>query len=449
MTKTILIISDDCRLHSGVANQSAEIIKGLYNKGYNVIQIGVSGHKIPSTKIDYKFPSGEQCTIYTSQSYDDLNLIFNIIRNDKPNCLFLFTDPHRYVQIWLNARTIRANCPIYYYSLWDTELLPHAHGKQHYLTPIYENCDTIACISKQSENFTRQIVNKITEQDRPNVTYIPHGQDKEIYKPLPKDEVIVARDRFFQGRQYDFVALFVGRNQLRKKPADLIYAWQRWVETMPEYLARKCALICHTELDSHFGTNLLEVCGALAPNTNIFIDSESRSAEQMNVLYNMADVTFSVSNAEGFGIPTLESLLAGTPIAASVTGGLQDQIGFFDDAGMPMKFDSSFGTNAEGRYRNHGIWSYPIYPAAREIIGSTVTPYLFNDVVSHEGIMEALQYWYDTSSEERERRGERGRDFAINSNMTSRQMTHSIEQDIASTINKFTKAELFQIYTTE
>jgi len=116
---------------------------------------------------------------------------------------------------------------------------------------------------------------------------------------------------------------------------------------------------------------------------------------------------------------------------------------------MPIKFNEEFGTNAVGKYRNHGIWSYPIFPAAREIIGSSVTPYLFNDIVSHEGIIAALQYWYDISPEERERRGAAGRDFSINNNMTSKQMTYNMEQDIAKTITEFTKAELFEIYPTE
>ena len=40
----------------------------------------------------------------------------------------------------------------------------------------------------------------------------------------------------------------------------------------------------------------------------------------------MVDCTISISEAEGFGIPTLESLSCGTPIIVTMTGGLQEQV---------------------------------------------------------------------------------------------------------------------------
>jgi len=42
----------------------------------------------------------------------------------------------------------------------------------------------------------------------------------------------------------------------------------------------------------------------------------------------MADVTINVASNEGFGLATAESVMAGTPIIVTVTGGLQDQCGF-------------------------------------------------------------------------------------------------------------------------
>ena len=46
----------------------------------------------------------------------------------------------------------------------------------------------------------------------------------------------------------------------------------------------------------------------------------------MASMYNMADVTVNISDAEGFGLSTLESLACGTPIIVNMTGGLQDQV---------------------------------------------------------------------------------------------------------------------------
>ena len=46
----------------------------------------------------------------------------------------------------------------------------------------------------------------------------------------------------------------------------------------------------------------------------------------MGAFYNIADVTINISDAEGFGLATLESLSCGTPIIANMTGGLQEQV---------------------------------------------------------------------------------------------------------------------------
>ena len=43
---------------------------------------------------------------------------------------------------------------------------------------------------------------------------------------------------------------------------------------------------------------------------------------ELNYLYNMADITINVASNEGFGLTTAESVMAGTPIIVTVTGGL-------------------------------------------------------------------------------------------------------------------------------
>ena len=64
-------------------------------------------------------------------------------------------------------------------------------------------------------------------------------------------------------------------------------------------------------------------------------------------MYNASDYTIGISDAEGFGLSTLESLSCGTPIIATMTGGLQEQV------------VGSYGMNGIG-----------LYPATKAIIGS-------------------------------------------------------------------------------
>ena len=47
----------------------------------------------------------------------------------------------------------------------------------------------------------------------------------------------------------------------------------------------------------------------------------------LSVLYNAADVTIGLSDAEGFGLSTFESMACETPIIVTMTGGLQEQAG--------------------------------------------------------------------------------------------------------------------------
>ena len=74
------------------------------------------------------------------------------------------------------------------------------------------------------------------------------------------------------------------------------------------------------------------------------------SAQELNYLYNVVDVTLGISSAEGFGLATAESLMAGTPILVNVTGGLQDQCGFVDSEGKLIEYSSDFPSNSCGRY---------------------------------------------------------------------------------------------------
>lgn len=46
----------------------------------------------------------------------------------------------------------------------------------------------------------------------------------------------------------------------------------------------------------------------------------------MAFMYNMADITVNISDAEGFGLSCMESLACETPCIVNMTGGLQEQI---------------------------------------------------------------------------------------------------------------------------
>ena len=107
-------------------------------------------------------------------------------------------------------------------------------------------------------------------------------------------------------------------------------------------------------------------------------------------MYNMADCTINISDAEGFGLATLESLSCGTPIIVNMTGGLQEQI---------VDGDEKFGI--------------PLYPASKAIIGSQTIPWIYEDRLNEEDVINALEEIFNMTEDDRKKMGERGRQHVM------------------------------------
>ena len=89
--------------------------------------------------------------------------------------------------------------------------------------------------------------------------------------------------------------------------------------------------------------------------------------EELSSLYQASDYTINISDAEGFGLATLESLSCGTPIIVNMTGGLQEQV--------------TDGKNWFG---------FGIEPVAKSVIGSLQVPYIYEDRISQRDFEKTL-----------------------------------------------------------
>jgi hypothetical protein len=148
------------------------------------------------------------------------------------------------------------------------------------------------------------------------------------------------------------------------------------------------------------------------PDNVMFID-QRLSEQQLNWLYNLADVQILLTSNEGWGLTTTEAMLAGTPIIANVTGGLQDQMRFEDDNGEWFIPSADIPSNHRGTYKKHGEWAFPVYPSSRSIQGSPPTPYIFDDRCKWEDAMERIKECYKLGRKELKRRGLKGREWAL------------------------------------
>jgi glycosyltransferase involved in cell wall biosynthesis len=107
-------------------------------------------------------------------------------------------------------------------------------------------------------------------------------------------------------------------------------------------------------------------------------------------MYNFADCTINVADAEGFGLATFESLACETPIIVTMTGGLQEQV---------TDGEEWFGIGIE--------------PSSKAIIGSQEIPWIYEDRLNGEEVVDAMEKMYNLSKEEREELGRKGRHHVI------------------------------------
>lgn len=153
---------------------------------------------------------------------------------------------------------------------------------------------------------------------------------------------------------------------------------------------------------------------------------------------------------EGFGLSVAESLMCETPVIVSVTGGLQDQIGQTDDNGNPIEFTQEFGSNSCGKYKNHGVWAYPLWPVTRLVQGSIPTPYIFDDLVTWEDIAESYMYWYKMPKEMRRKCGIEGRRWVCNEGgMNATNMCKQFVDGMEYVFRNWKPRQSFGIYSKE
>jgi glycosyltransferase involved in cell wall biosynthesis len=410
--KKILLITDDIRLPSGVGNIGKEIVIHTSHR-YNWVCIGAAiNHPDAGKRFDLSQDTNQSAKIedasvflYPNNGYGDANILRTILKLEKPDAIMMITDPRYFTWLFQIENEIRKNIPVIYLNIWDDLPAPY------YNKSFYESCDALLGISKQTVNINKLVLddkvkNKIIE-------YVPHGLNTEVFYPITNKETNKEFQDFkknlFQGKDYEFMVFFNSRNIRRKQIPDTILAYRQFVESLTPEQREKVVLVLHTEQVSEHGTDLNAVIETLVPKDyNIIFTPGKLDVSTLNYLYNLADVQILLTSNEGWGLSLTEALLAGTPIIANVTGGMQDQMRFEFEDGTWIDFDAKFPSNHRGTYKKHGKWAFPVFPSNISIVGSPPTPYIFDDRCRWEDAAERLTEVYNLSKEERQARGMEG-----------------------------------------
>ena len=359
--KKILTLSDHPLSPSGVGTQTKYFIEALLKTGrYEFVSLGgaIKHQDYTPVKIE---PWGDSWRVFPVDGYGNPEMIRSIIQKEKPDVLWFMTDPRFYEWLWEIENEIRANIPMVYYHVWDNFPSPVFNGR------FYRSTDEVVCISK----VTHQILQDVS----PEVSscYLPHAVNSEIFRPAKTEEeeaqVQGLRKQILaaSGLEKDNRKIFFwnNRNARRKQSGTIIWWFKEWLDKVGH---DKAMLLMHTDAKDPHGQDLPHIINKLGlEKGQVLLSTSKVSQQELANLYRVADFTVNISDAEGFGLATLESLSCGTPIIVNMTGGLQEQV--------------TDGKNWFG---------FGIEPAAKSIIGSLQVPYIYEDRMSQKDFEKTL-----------------------------------------------------------
>jgi len=374
----IMTISDMPFAPSGVGTQTRYIIENMLKTGkYKFVSLGGAmkhaSHK-PITTEEW----GEDWITFPVDGYGTQEIVRSILRQEKPDILWFMTDPRFWGWLWEIENEIRPLVPMVYYHVWDNYPYPDYNKK------FYESNDLIATISKVTDDVVRTVAPSVKS------IYLPHAVNTEAFKKHDSEKVKSFVMNSF-GDKYDpdkFIFFWNNRNARRKQSGSLIFWFKKFLDKVGH---DKASLIMHTDVKDAHGQNLEEIVNHLGINNGEVMFSQKKiNPEVLALLYNMADCTINIADAEGFGLSTLESLACETPIIVNMTGGLQEQV---------TDGEEWFGIGVE--------------PTSKGIIGSQEISWIYEDRLSEKVVVDAMLEMYNKSKEERSELGRKGRNHVM------------------------------------
>ena len=303
----VLTLSDHPLSPSGVGTQTKYVCEALLKTGrYSIISLGGAIKHASYNPIRVE-PYGDDWRIVPVDGYGAPEMIRSILRTERPDVLWFMTDPRFWGWLWEMENEIRPLCPMVYYHVWDNFPAP-MFNRGFYLSNDY-----IATISKVTDDIIREVSPEVSRQ------YMPHAVESTIFKPMLQAEKDLFREKSLLKEDREKVIFFWNnRNARRKQSGTLIWWFKEWLDKME--LHDKASLIMHTEPKDPHGQDLQHIIERLELNDRqVMLSINKISPEQLAAMYNMVDCTINISDAEGFGLATLESLSCGTPIIVNMT----------------------------------------------------------------------------------------------------------------------------------
>jgi len=295
----------------------------------------------------------------TTRTGDFFRYVLNNIveQRGEPDVFVVFLDIRFVEHVFsFNEFDVKYHCPFVLYHLWDNGPIPVFNES------FYSVCDAVICGSK----FAYNLISPMIPEDK--LFYVSLGSNPFEFYPLPESEIDRFRNQITSNikGEVNFIMCSTNANIHRKRLADLIEVYEKFATGKDDV-----ALLMHCYLDDPRGVDLTAVYRALSKNNKkrylIASTPRKQGASYLNLLYNFADVTVNIAHSEGFGMQTIESMLAGTPPVVSAIGNHPYMV---EDAG------------------------WLIDPSASRLTGGIGAQYIYEHYVSVDDTVEALNECY-------------------------------------------------------
>jgi len=380
--KKILVLSDHPLSPSGVGTQTKYMIEALLKTGrYEFICLGGAMKHVDYTpqKIE---PWGDDFRIFPVDGYGNHEIIRSVLQKERPDALWFMTDPRFYGWLWEIENEVRANLPMIYYHVWDNFPPPQFNAD------FYNSNDVVACISKVTHEIVKTVAPEVESH------YVPHAVNEVFFHPAKTESELARvkdlRNQLTRGKTNKKVFFWNNRNARRKQSGTLIWWFKEWLDKVGH---DKAMLLMHTDPRDPHGQDLPHLIEHLGINDGqVLLSTNKVSMEELSCLYRVADYTINISDAEGFGLATLESLSCGTPIIVNMTGGLQEQV--------------TDGKNWFG---------FGIEPCSKTVIGSLQVPYIYEDRISQRDFEKTLTKAVKNPSKKYKQMASQGRRHVLKS----------------------------------
>jgi len=319
-----MLVSTHIQQFTGYAKVSHGILEQLAKKPWlSLTHFGFQKH--PQTPPDFrKYPSGvdviDAVALETPlQQGFGYTAFVDVVRKKTPDVVMIYNDMAVVTRFLEEIRKsgIQRTFKLWIYcdQVYDCQL-------QGMIDMLNRDADRVFA-------FTAYWKKQLKEQGitRP-LSILGHGFDPKVFYTVPRE---LAR-KSLKLPEDAFVIMSLNRNQPRKRQDIMIMAF---VELVVKYPTRPIILLCICDKGEKGGWWLFELFVRELKKRNVPIEQFGNRLmissqdmvfkdEDINVLYNIADVGISTAEGEGWGLCTFEQMGVGVPQVVPDVGGYKE-----------------------------------------------------------------------------------------------------------------------------